>query len=85
MEFAELLKKLTPDMYQRLRTAVEIGRWPDGTSLTAEQRELSMQAVIAYDLQHHNEEDRVGFIDRGSKAEGELCGDEQPAPVKWLQ
>jgi uncharacterized protein YeaC (DUF1315 family) len=38
-----------------------------------EQRELCMQAVIAWEARHLPPEDRVGHIDRGSKAVGEVC------------
>jgi hypothetical protein len=42
-----------------------------------------MEAVIAYDIKHHAEIERVGYIDRGSKAEGEMCNDDDPKPIKW--
>jgi uncharacterized protein len=96
MDLKQLLTQLTPDIYRNLKRAVEIGKWPDGRVLTREQRELCMQAVIAYEVQHLDEHERTGFIDRGSKAQGEVCDDEQapaadqpeaPAadqPVKWL-
>ncbi|HET8710272.1 MAG TPA: DUF1315 family protein, partial [Spongiibacteraceae bacterium] len=72
------------------RTAVEIGKWPDGRKLTSEQRELCLQAIIAYEAKHIPETERTGFIDRGSKSEGEQCGgdhehDESVNPLKWMQ
>lgn len=75
MDFEEILQIMTPEVHEGLRSAVETGRWPDGVRLSREQRELCMQAVIAWDARHLPPEDRVGHIDRGSKAEGELCGD----------
>jgi uncharacterized protein YeaC (DUF1315 family) len=78
MDFKQLIGEITPDIYRNLKRAVEIGKWPDGRVLTVEQRELSMQAVIAYELQHVDERDRTGFIDRGAKEEGEICDDDQP-------
>ena len=33
MTLDELIQSLTPEMYQNLRTAVELGRWPDGRRL----------------------------------------------------
>lgn len=83
MNFQELIDGITPDIYRNLKRAVEIGKWPDGRGLTMEQRELSMQAVIAYELKHVDERERTGYIDRGSKAEGELCDDD--APVESAQ
>ena len=75
MDFKQLIDGLDPSIYESLKRALELGRWPDGRALSAEQKEHCMRAVIAYDLQHKAEADRVGYIDRGSKAEGELCGD----------
>ena len=34
MEINELVASMTPEVYQRLATAVEIGKWPDGVALT---------------------------------------------------
>lgn len=90
MDFKKLIDNITPEIYQALRRAIEIGKWPNGEPLTQEQREHCMEAVIAWDHQHQPEEQRVGFIDKGSKAEGELCSDDQPAendvdqPLRWL-
>lgn len=76
MQFQKLIDTITPEIYANLKQAIEIGKWPDGRAVTAEQRELCMQAVIAYEAKHVAETERTGFIDRGSKAEGELCEDE---------
>ncbi len=73
MDFENILQMMTPEVHEGLRSAVEIGRWPDGTRLSPDQRELCMQAVIAWEARNLPPEDRVGHIDRGSKAEGELC------------
>lgn len=90
MQFDDLIEKMSPEIHASLKRALEIGKWPDGKLLSAEQRELCMEAVIAYDMRHLNEEQRVGFIDRGSKAEGEMCDDDSTAnnpdrtdPLKW--
>ena len=39
MDFEQVINSMTPDIYQRLVTAVELGKWPDGVALTAEQKE----------------------------------------------
>ena len=84
MDFADLLRNITPDIYQNLKRGVELGKWPDGTPLTSEQKALCMQALIAYDNEHHDEQSRVGYIDRGHKAEGESCGDKDDVqPLKF--
>lgn len=89
MEFQKIIEVITPEIYSNLKLAIEIGKWSDGRALTSEQRELCMQAVIAYELKHVPENERTGYIDRGSKAEGEVCGDKHDhdedgtQTIKW--
>ncbi|SFN46767.1 hypothetical protein SAMN05216516_10848 [Izhakiella capsodis] len=53
-----MICSITPEVYQRLATAVETGKWADGVPLTAEQKEHSLQLVLLWqsrnndDLQH---------------------------------
>ena len=96
MNFQDIINSITPDIYRNLQRAIETGKWPDGRILTAEQRELSMQAVIVYESKHIAEAERTGYIDRGSKSEGEVCGDDHdhdnernrdndsPENLKWM-
>jgi uncharacterized protein YeaC (DUF1315 family) len=63
----ELLASMTPEIHQNLKTAVELGKWPNGERLSAEQVELCLQAVIAYDERHLPEAERVAYIDRSKK------------------
>ncbi len=58
-----LLDSITPEIHANLKRAVELGRWENGERLTQEQRELCLQAVIAYDEKHLPPEQRVAFID----------------------
>ena len=60
--FAEMIQNITPDIYRSLKLAVEIGKWADGNKLTAEQRELSLQAMIAWEIQNLPEEERTGYM-----------------------
>lgn len=60
--FNEMIKNITSDIYQSLKLAVEIGKWADGNKLTAEQRELSLQAMIAWEIQNLPEEERTGYM-----------------------
>ena len=48
MNINVLLNSMTPEVYERLRQAVETGKWLDGTPLTEEQKASSMQAVMLY-------------------------------------
>lgn len=57
MEVNDLISMVTPEIYQRLSTAVELGKWPDGVALTAEQKEHCMQIVLLWQAQNnHNPE-----------------------------
>jgi len=67
-----VLAALTPEIVDRLRTAVEIGKWPNGDRLTPEQRVTSMQAVLIWEMKNLPENQRTGYIDKGKK-EGEAC------------
>ncbi len=60
--FNEMIKNITPEIYQSLKLAVEIGKWADGNKLSAEQRELSLQAMIAWEIQNLPEEERTGYM-----------------------
>ncbi|MGV8577571.1 YeaC family protein [Pseudomonas aeruginosa] len=44
----DLIAAMTPEIYQRLVQAVELGKWPDGVALTPEQKENSLQAVMLW-------------------------------------
>jgi len=82
MTFDELVQKLDPGVYRNLRTAVELGKWPDGRSLSASQRELCMEAVIYYENLHAVPEDqRVGFIDRSRAA---APGKDEAEPIRII-
>ena len=50
--FNQAIENITPEIYQNLKLAIEIGKWPDGRKLTQEQKELCLQAVIAWELQN---------------------------------
>ncbi len=89
MDYEQLISGMTPDIHAALKRAVEIGKWPDGRLLSADQRALCMEAVINYEHRHLPEQDRVGYIDRGDKREGETCGErpvpgaDSATPLKW--
>ncbi len=67
MTFEKMIQAMTPDVYASLKTAVELGKWPNGQKLSQEQRETSLRAVIAYEAANLPEEQRSGYIDRTKK------------------
>ena len=86
MDFNGLIESITPETYEKLKRALELGKWADGVRLTQAQREQVMQAIIAYGERNLAQEQRVGYIDRGKKQEGELCDDSSaPDTIKFLQ
>ncbi len=62
MRLDTFLQHMTPTIHQTLRTALEIGKWPDGRPLTNQEREASLQAVIVYEHDNLPESERVGFM-----------------------
>ena len=48
MNNTALLTSMSEPVYQKLLQAVETGKWLDGSPLTEQQRETSMQAVMYY-------------------------------------
>ena len=66
MEFEELLDSIDETSYHNLKLAVELGKWPDGRKLDKNQKELCLQAVIAWDAKHKNADQRVGHIDKNN-------------------
>ncbi|MGK0442465.1 MAG: hypothetical protein ACJA0N_002276 [Pseudohongiellaceae bacterium] len=87
LDYEQVIAQLNPDIYQNFKRAIEVGKWPDGRVVSKEQRANCMAAAIAYEQKFVPEEQRIGYIDKGSKAEGEICDDKpDPAainPLKW--
>ncbi|CAH6079999.1 YeaC family protein [Citrobacter sp. CK184] len=55
MNLDEMIDSMTPEVYQRLSSAVELGKWPDGVALTPEQKENSMQLVMLWQARHNTD------------------------------
>ena len=80
MNYMELVDTMTPAIYRSFKLAVEIGKWPDGRRLTAEQRSEAMQAGKL----HLPEEEQIGYIDKGHKA-GDSCDEPSETTLKWQE
>ncbi|KML67369.1 YeaC family protein [Pectobacterium peruviense] len=59
MELNDLIDVMTPEIYQRLVTAVELGKWPDGVALTAEQKENCLQMVMMWQARHNEQAEHM--------------------------
>ncbi|ACE84512.1 YeaC family protein [Cellvibrio japonicus] len=87
MNLQQLLASLTPDIYHSLKRAVELGKWPDGNRLTQAQRELCMQAVIAYEHKNLPQDTHTGYIPPEPHS---FCGsdhehEDHDKPIKWVE
>ena len=56
----DLLGQMTPEIYGNLKTAIELGKWSDGSILEREQLENCMQLLILYEARTLPEEFRTG-------------------------
>ena len=48
MNIEHLVNTLTPEIFERLEYGAATGKWPDGTPLSDEQREQTVQLVMLY-------------------------------------
>ena len=55
MNLDDIINSMMPEVYQRLSTAVELGKWPDGVALTEEQKENCLQLVMLWQARHNTE------------------------------
>lgn len=79
--FEDLIASMTPEVYENMRRAIELGKWPDGRSLSAEQRELCMQAVIAWEAKNLPEEQRTGYMEQQCKSDS-AADEEKPVTIR---
>ena len=52
MEYEKYVNDLDQQTVNKLKTAVELGRWENGEKLTNEQTESAMQAVMLWQAKH---------------------------------
>ncbi len=63
MTLEDLIQSLTPEVYENLKNAVALGKWPNGVALKDGQRELCLEAILHYEVTHDVPmEQRVGFV-----------------------
>lgn len=80
MKLDEVAQALTPEIHERFKEAVAIGKWPDGKTLTQEQKEICIQAIIAYEHKNLQVEDRTGYVPPKNSA---CAPDGNDDTVKW--
>jgi uncharacterized protein YeaC (DUF1315 family) len=72
MNFDQLAQNMTPDIYSRIRESVELGKWPNGVSLTKEQKGLCIEAMLKYEITNKiPEHKRTGYLESACKSSTE--------------
>jgi uncharacterized protein len=84
MSYLQLIEIMPPEIYRSLLRSVELGKWPDGKTLTSEQRANAMHAIIAWGERHLAERDRVGYIEKKQNS-GALCDTPRETPLSWKE
>ena len=65
MTFDKMINQMTPAIYESLKQAVALRKWPDGRYLTPEQTELCLEAVMRFEVENNvPEESRVGYLEQ---------------------
>ncbi|NRB25130.1 DUF1315 family protein [Shewanella sp.] len=70
----KMIDEMSPVVYERLVSGVELGKWQDGTVLSAAQRDSTLQLVMLYQARRLNQTDHftvnsAGQINELSKSE----------------
>ena len=82
MDIKQFVEKLDLPMYERLKSAIELGKWPDGTKLLPEQKAAALQAIIAFEIEIGlPPEDRTGYLPSKESPCDSVSKKEEP--IKW--
>ena len=69
MTVDELIKAMTPDVFQSMKKSLELSRWPDGRKMDREQKVLCMEALIRYeDMTDMPADQRIGYMETACKS-----------------
>ncbi|TCV99949.1 YeaC family protein [Biostraticola tofi] len=88
MDLEAVIASLTPEIYQRLVSAVELGKWPDGVALSAEQKENCLQMVMLWQSRHNQSPEHMSINTDGHitmKSKRELLAELSEQPVIRLK
>ena len=61
----EYAKQISPSLYEKLKQAVETGKWQDGKMLNDEQKVHSMQLVLTYQSLFNEQPDHLSVAKGG--------------------
>lgn len=54
MDLINTIDNMSPEMYLRLKSAAETGKWPEGTAVDKAQQATALQLIMAYQARHLN-------------------------------
>ena len=82
MSLEELLNNLNPQIIGSLKRAIELGKWPSGLAVTAEQRQLCAEAVATWERRKLPPEAQVGYM----PAKEAPCNDKlvEEQKISWV-
>ena len=83
MNYEDAVKQISPELYGTFKRSLEVGRWPDGRTMTTEQREHCLQAIIAYESLHTPESERIGHIAKRPDSETPCDQKDRPDTLRW--
>ena len=81
MHFLDILDNLNVEVYEQLKYSLEVGKWPDGEPLSKYHQEIVMQSLIAWGETHLDLQERIGYVDKGSKAPNNFRDDTENIPM----
>jgi uncharacterized protein YeaC (DUF1315 family) len=85
MNLDDLIASMTTEIYKNMKDAVELGRWGDGRTMTSEQKEFSLEAMIRYEhLVGIAETERVGYVDTSKKMNKKKSDDNDTQNIKII-
>ena len=86
MDIDQLIASMTPEIYNNMKMALELGRWGDGRTVTPEQKEFTLEAMIRYEHLHNiPETERVGYVDMTNKRKKKQQGGDDTQTIKIIE
>jgi len=86
MNIEQLIASMTPEIYNNMKVALELGRWGDGRTVTPEQKEFTLEAMIRYEHLHNiPETERVGYVDTTNKRKKKQQGGDDTQTIKIIE
>jgi hypothetical protein len=86
MNLEQLLSSITPEIYQNLKSSVELGRWPNGRKLTKEQKALCLEAMIYFENKSGmDDQSRTGYLEFTKEKTTPCSSGDKKDPVQYVE